>query len=576
MTRSAHLLRALLPCLLLSGGALAEPRFTSVVPGSEPGSWIATVADLVGKPSFHADGRLVEAEILSGGGEQVRLRFTGLPAGTRFLGVSDGRANRPEASILLQPAGDAIADLTIYHIMVGHFANGSSANDREGMRGFVHSNYAGGDLQGVLDKVDYIADLGVNAVWLSPIFEAESSHGYDVKNYYRIGAARAVPGSPEESLALYRKLRDALHAKGIKLILDVPLNHAHQKYQRGAAGDPKELGPKMTRAKQTAEKTWESWGSPYRYWDMDDADTRRFLKDAALHWLVQEGADGLRLDYVRGVDNAFWSELYAEVKAAKPDAVLIGEAWMDEGSPAQVMADMAAYYALVEGRPQFDALFDFPVQYAVTDVFGKGGDARVLEQRMQAAEAAYGETAAGYGGRPAWFLDNHDLARLGAWAKDKDRIVAAVGMLSALSGPAVLFYGTETGLSHPGAMPGFTDAGRVRMPWSGLDQPMIEKVSSYLTLRRDMEVLRRGARLPLHAEEDVLVFAKQQGDKVALVAVNLASNERTVTVETGGLLPDTAPLQSRAGGGPAPEVRDGRIVWRLPPVSTQIAATPDT
>ena len=84
---------------------------------------------------------------------------------------------------------------------------------------------------------------------------------------------------------------------------------------------------------QPAEKTWESWGGGYRYWNFDHEPTRRFLKDVALYWLRDEKVDGLRLDYVRGVPRDFWAELYAEVKAANPSAFLVGECLMRAPDP---------------------------------------------------------------------------------------------------------------------------------------------------------------------------------------------------------------------------------------------------
>ncbi|HYD99519.1 MAG TPA: alpha-amylase family glycosyl hydrolase [Alphaproteobacteria bacterium] len=486
-------------------------------------------------------------------------------AGAAFLlGLAGALAAGPAAAQAAAPATPGTG-WAVYHVFVGHFANGNRANDTEGLRGHRHKAYAGGDLKGLLSRVDYIAALGVDAVWLSPIFEAETDHGYDVLNYYRIGGMRAVPGDPEASLALYRQLRDALHARGIKLILDVPLNHGHSGYDL-KNGDPGGHKPKRTRAKQEAEKTWEGWGAKFGYWDLDDEGTRRFLKDVALHWLVAEGADGLRLDYVRGVDHRFWAELYKELKAAKPDALLIGEAWQDEGTAEANAVDIKRYYEPVPGiGRQFDSLFDFPTQMAFTEAFGRGTGLAQVEEWLKRTEAMYGAL-----GRPAHFLDNHDVARLNAWAGSKDRVVAAVGLLSALSGPFVMFYGTETGLAGQ-AKRGFTDEGRIPMPWDGLDRAMVDRVSAYLKLRRENPVLRSGERVPLLADDTALVMAKREGGRVALVGVNLSDSPREVTVRAAGLLQPGAAL-APATGGEAPRVAaDGTVTWRLAPVSTQIA-----
>ena len=105
------------------------------------------------------------------------------------------------ATALAVPAGP-FDDWIIYHVTVEMFADGNRANDGE-ISGWKHPNYAGGDLQGILDHLDHLEKLGVNAVWLSPVFASRSSHGYDVTNYFSVGDAVGNPGKPDESLAAY-------------------------------------------------------------------------------------------------------------------------------------------------------------------------------------------------------------------------------------------------------------------------------------------------------------------------------------------------------------------------------------
>lgn len=470
------------------------------------------------------------------------------------------------------PLASPFADWTVYHIMVGMFANGNPGNDGE-INGWKHPNYAGGDLQGILEHAQHLQDLGVNVVWLSPIFAARTSHGYDVVDYYRIGDAVAVPGDPKASLELFRRLVQELHGRGIRVVLDLPLNHASKAYDR-KAGDPGQLKPRATAARQEAEKLWESWGGEYRYWDFSHEPTRRFLKDVALYWLREEGVDGLRLDYVRGVPHDFWAELYKEVKQAKPGAWLVGEAWMDAGSAEANAADIATYYERVPSKGiepglQFDSLFDFPLQMVMTAVFAKGNPATELEEWLRRTGAVYGPDAL-----PARFLDNHDMARFLAWTGEPDRLVAAVGFLASLSGPIVLFYGTETGLSHGGPKAGFTDAGRIPMPWGKLDQPLLGRIQKILQLRREHPALTRGGRLPLLADREALVMAKVVPEETVLVGVNLSGAPRKVELDVAGLLPAGAKPQPLLGDAPASVTESGRLEWTLPPRGTWMLFVP--
>lgn len=452
-------------------------------------------------------------------------------------------------------------DWIVYHIMVDMFADGTASNDGE-ITGWKHPNYAGGDLQGILEHAEHIQKLGANAVWLSPVFAAKSSHGYDATNYYRIAGAVAVPGDAAASLDLFHRLVQDLHARGIKVILDVPLNHASAGYDRGE-GDPDKLRPRATTGRQEAEKLWDSWGSGYRYWDFDHAPTRQFLKNAALYWLTKQDVDGLRLDYVRGVPHDFWAELFAAVKAAKPGAFLVGEAWMDQAGPEANAREIATYFQKVGDRPQFDSLFDFPMQAALTGVFARGGAAAELEAALEQSEAAYGP-----GAHPTRFLDNHDLARFMAWTDKPQRLAAAVGFLASLSGPLSIFYGTETGLSHGGPKAGFTDAGRIPMPWKGLNEELMGQVRKALEARRAHPALSRGGRTPLLADRDLLVMAKATPEETVLVGVNLASEPKEISVDASRLLPKGAALVPLLGDAPATLSETGQVKWRLPALST--------
>lgn len=454
-------------------------------------------------------------------------------------------------------------DWIVYQVTVEMFADGNRANDGE-ISGWKHPNYAGGDLQGILDHLDHLEKLGVNAVWLSPVFASRSSHGYDVTNYYRIGDAVGIPGKADESLALFKKLRGELAKRGIRTILDVPLNHAAGVYQK-PEGDPDGLRPRTTAARQDAEKLWDSWGGNYRYWDFGHEPTRRFLKNVALHWLRDEGVDGLRLDYVRGVPHDFWVELYAEVKAAKPDAFLVGECWQDEGGPEGNAREIATYAAPIEGKPQFDALLDFPLQFALVAAFARGGSAQDLESSLQKFEAIVGS-----GAGLARFLDNHDLARFMAWADRPERLTAALGFMSALSGPMVLYYGTETGLAHGGPKGGFTDAGRLPMPWGKLDATLIEKTARILKARRNHPAFSRGERLPLFADKTALAFAKATPDETILIATNLGTAPRELALDPKGLVAAGSTFEPVYGEAvPSFVTAEGTALrWTLPPLST--------
>ena len=548
--------------------ALAAPRFATVVPEAG-GKWrIELGGDAprdVRALQVAIDGVVVPASFAPHGGG-LAATLSGVGPDARRLELRDkGRAVAAVELRAPRRNESPFAEWIVYQIMVEMFRDGSVGNDSE-LHGWRHPRYAGGDLQGVLEEVDYLRQLGVNAVWLSPIFPAQTSHGYDVQNYYRVGPAVAVPGDPAASEALFGRLRDALHQNGIRLILDLPLNHASKQYQR-REGDPKGFGPRATGPQQEAEKLWDSWGAGYQYWNFDHPPTRRFLTDVALHWLVDEKVDGLRLDYARGVPHDFWAELDAAVKQAKPEAFLVGEAWQDQSGVDANAQDIATYFAPLAGKPQFDSLFDFPLQMTMTGVFAKGNEpARRLEDTLQETAALYGPGAV-----PTRFLDNHDLARFMDWTNEPDRLVAALAFMGSLGGPEVLFYGTEVGLAGGQAKDGFTDSGRIPMPWEAPDRKLFGRVQEVLRLRSEHPALARGGRLPLWSDDSTLVMAKLGTTELLLVALNLGPTERDLDLEPGALVPAGATLSPVWGGGAA-KVEGGKLRWHLPPRTLTIVS----
>jgi len=285
----------------------------------------------------------------------------------------------------------------------------------------------------------------------------------------------------------------------------------------------------------------------------------------AHHWLRDEGVDGLRLDYVRGVPHDFWAELYGEVKAAKPGAFLVGECWQDEGGPEGNAREMATYAAPIAGKPQFDALLDFPLQSALTSAFARGGSGKDLESALESTEKIVGP-----GGALARFLDNHDMARFMAWADRPERLTAALGFMASLSGPMVIYYGTETGLTHGGPKAGFTDVGRIPMPWGKLDAALVEKTSRILHARRNHPALSHGERLPLFADKTALAFAQKTTDETILIATNLGTAPRDLTLDPKSLVGAKSTFESVLGEAiPSFASPEGTALrWTLPPLST--------
>jgi cyclomaltodextrinase len=316
----------------------------------------------------------------------------------------------------------------IYHLFVDRFYPGDGKDwlQTDDLMGFC-----GGTLWGVRDKLDYIIDLGITVIWLSPTFVTPTHHGYDVTDYFhvepRLGGDEAL-----------HALVEAAHARGIRVLLDVAFNHLSDQhpYFLDAFADP---------------------ASPYRDWFYFDqseigyrtffgVDTmpqlnvtnpavREWLLDIGRYWLREFNVDGYRLDVADGPGPSFWTDFWLACKSVKPDCLCFGEV---VDAP-----DVQQHYI---GR--MDGLLDFHLGAALRYTYGTERWTQVEFDRFyQRHSRYYPDNFLMFS-----FLDNHDMDRfLSIAAGDKDALRRAAAVLFDLPRVPVIFYGTEIGLNQVGS-----------------------------------------------------------------------------------------------------------------------------
>jgi len=451
------------------------------------------------------------------------------------------------------------------------------------VRSYQDSNGDGtGDLRGLLSRLDHLndgdpattSDLGVDALWLMPVFESPSYHGYDVVDY------RAVErdyGTLDDLDALVA----AAHARGMKVVVDLVLNHTsvdHPWFRESVRSpdsprrdfylwSPTDLGWTQPWNPEGGSCWVPARGAFYYalFWrGMPDLNyrtraVREEAKAIASFWL-ERGVDGFRLDAARHlVENgpgrdlvdtpethAFWKEFAAHVRKVKPDAVLVGEVWTD---PAVV----ATYYGSAAPGTrgdELDLLFDFELAGSILAGV-KAGDASGIAATLELVRRTYPP-----GASDAPFLSNHDQVRV-ATALDGDArglaLVAAI--LLTVPGSPFLYYGEEIGMRNgdgredpwkrtpmawtagPGA--GFTTG----EPWielapgaaeasvaaqSGDPSSLLSRYREILRARRGSAALRRGDLRILPAGPGTLAFLRRAGGETVLVVHNLSSAEVAV------------------------------------------------
>lgn len=333
----------------------------------------------------------------------------------------------------------------VYHVFVDRFHPGDR---RHWIQTADLQRFCGGTLWGVLDRLDYIADLGATCLWLSPIFPSPSTHGYDATDYEhvepRMGGDDAL-----------RALVAAAHDRGIRLILDLVCNHVSDQHPFFREAQDHLASPyrKWFRFEETGEGYRSYFGvASMPEVNLDHNAARAWMIDTGRHWIREFGVDGYRLDYATGAGAAFWAEFWGACKAERPDALCFGE--------VVEPSDVQRTYL---GR--MDGLLDFQFAYAVRRTFA---DRRWSETRFDDFLAGHHAYFPADDFLLLTFLDNHDLDRfLFAAGNDQEALRRAARLQMGMAGPPVLYYGTEVGMTQPASKasrPG-TEPSRGPMVW---------------------------------------------------------------------------------------------------------------
>ena len=365
-----------------------------------------------------------------------------------LLCLSGCRAGKP-AKTDRQPADDNYR--TVYEIFVGSFCDSNG----DGI----------GDINGIRSKLDYISDLGFDAVWLTPVHPSSTYHKYDVDDFYAIDPAF---GTLED----YEALISECHKRGIRVYLDLVLNHTSEDHEwfRAAADYLRELpsgwDPDPTYCKYYdyynfsrepadgyTQLEGTEWYYEARFWsEMPDLDlgseaVRGEIRSIIAYWLGK-GVDGFRLDAVTSyfqddtaADTEFLRFLTETARGIDPDCCLIGEAWTDSDT-------IAALY-----ESGVDSLFDFPFagpDGIIAKTLRGTYSASYYVTNMIQAERKYGAANPGYVDAP--FYTNHDMDRSIEFYPDDDGPAAkmAYAMSLFMTGSAFVYYGEETGMGGAG------------------------------------------------------------------------------------------------------------------------------
>lgn len=432
-------------------------------------------------------------------------------------------------------------DAIIYQIFADRFF--SSAKDFPTLeaRPSLKSN---GTLSGIVEKLDYIAKLGVNCLWLTPVFPSPTYHGYDATSFFEINPRL---GDKED----FKELIEQAHARGIRLLMDFVPNHWSNHH------------PTFIEATQNRESqychwyTFEQWPDQYKSFftvrgmpqiNLRYAPAREHVLEAARHWL-EFGADGYRVDYCVGPTPDFYADFRRVTRAAKSDCWTFGEA-----------VDPPDSQLTFEGG--MDGALDFMLLEAMRKTFAfDKWNAMQFAEFLDRHEAYFPVTFT----RPS-FLDNHDMNRF-LWVADGDirKLKLAALCQFTLTGAPVIYYGTEVGLSQQNDVMqngrAIHEEARLPMLWGEQqDGDLFAFYKELIALRKNHPALRRGSRKTLYADEKTFAYRRSDDEKSLVTVLNVSNEETSRSLEL---------TESTLKFATSPECRmqleEGKMRLSLPP-----------
>jgi len=453
---------------------------------------------------------------------------------------------------------DWVQDAVFYQIFPDRFARSQRMPDI-GFEAWdspptVHG-FKGGDLYGVVEKLDYLKDLGITALYLNPIFASASNHRYHTFDFYNVDP---LLGGNDA----LRLLLDEAHKREIRVILDGVFNHAsrgfwqfHHVLETGNSSPYKDwfyFDPERL----SGHKHWGAYPTPheqkllhhedslvaigYRGWwnlpalpklNTNTPAVREFLFGVAEYW-IRFGIDGWRLDVPAEInDDSFWREFRNRVRAINPKAYLVGEIWHEA-------------HRWLEGD-QFDAVMNYLVTAATMGFFAgprlnmevvnqAGGLRGRIYKDLKADDFADEVDRLLHLYKPEItrsqlnLLDSHDMPRfLSCASGDKDSLKLAWLFIMTTSGAPCIYYGDEIGLDG-----GHDPDCRKSFPWdeSNWDKGLLGYAKDVIALRKKNPALRRGDHKRLYATDGVYCYSRAFENKTFIVGMNASESPYLVEV----------------------------------------------
>ena len=421
------------------------------------------------------------------------------------------------------PVPDWVPDAIFYQIFPDRFYNGDPTNDPPNLQPWgaapTYQDFQGGDLRGIIQKFDYLIDLGITALYLNPIFTATSNHRYNTHDYYTIDPTL---GTMED----FRALLEIAHKNKIRVILDGVFNHCGRGFF--AFNDILENGPHSryvdwfhihdypieaySDGESTSYAAWEGYKDLPKF-NTGNSEVRQYIMDVARYW-IEQGIDGWRLDAPDEIDDdSFWGEFRQVVKTANPDAYTMGE--ILEVNPRWV------------GDSHFDGLMHYPLRWAILSLISEEMSVSDFIAHQEKYISLYPpeNLQAMY-----ILLGSHDTRRLMTKLNgDVNKVKLAFLLQFANPGAPAIYYGDEIGLE------GEKDPDNRRaFPWDESDwnTDLRGYIQKLISARKRHIALRRGdlKRVYLNNELTTYAFSRTLENETILMVINPSGETRHLSI----------------------------------------------
>ncbi len=401
-----------------------------------------------------------------------------------------------------------VEDVVWYQIFPERFRNGNPSINPENCQEWTQEEltngklFFGGDLYGIVEKLDYLQDLGVNGIYMTPIFESPSNHKYDTIDYMEIDKHFG-------DKKIFKTLVDEAHKRGMKVMIDAVYNHIGEKHVFWQDVLENQENSKykdyfhirkfpVNEKKDYKDLNFDTFAyvTSMPKWNTENPEVRKYLLDVSKYWIEEFDVDGWRLDVANEVSFDFWKDFSEAVRGVKEDIYILGEIWFNSSKWIN--------------PGYFDAVMNYTIGFPIKEMFledkidGEAMTAKLFKSMMKYSEI---HNRVGFN-----LIDSHDTERTLTTAKgDKQKVKNAFTFLFMLPGSPMLYYGTEVALF------GKHDPDcRRPMNWdfSTIDKNYFEFYQKLIKFRKDLKKFIFSSKIYFvsNAEFDLWKLESNEGD----------------------------------------------------------------